>query len=199
MTDVRDEIVLPLRSHPQPQPHLADGGDCAACCIAGLCGIRPEQVYTKLLDGKIESPSRPETLAILRNAEEKGLIQRINDDVPTWHIPHYYMAFGPSGYLNHPEWFRYMRMAFEAGYYGLASVVFDKTGSEGKIPPETDHVVLLCGTRIHAIPHPTLPSSHLKEEILVSCSAKSSPNEEWVGVKEFLAERGGYNVILVKP
>jgi len=108
--------------------------------------------------------------------------------------------FGPSGYLCVSEWFGYMQMAMEAGHYGIASVVYDKTGAAGKIPPETDHVVLLCGIRERLEPHPTVEGAGVYvREILVSCSAKSSPDEEWVEVREFLTERGGYNVILVKP
>jgi hypothetical protein len=199
MTDVRDEIILPLRTHPQPQPSIVSGGDCAACCFAGLCGIRPDKVYERIFEGEAEAPSRVETEGFLHTARQLGLIRRFVTDVPTWPVPDYYMAFGPSGYVNFDKWFNYLWMAMEGGYYGLASVVFDKTGPEGKIPPDTDHVVLLCGAREVEVPHPTLPSSRIVSEVLVSCSAKSSPKEEWVPVREFLSQRGGYNVILVKP
>lgn len=199
MTEVQDQIVLPLRSHPQPQPHLAEGGDCAACCIAGICGIRPHQVYENLMNGEVSSPSRPDMEPILRTAQMHGLIRRFNTDVPRWPVPDYYMAFGESGYICANEWFRYLWMAFEGGYYGLASVVYDKTGSQGKIPPDTDHMVLLCGAREASVPHPTMSASRIEYQLLVSCSAKSTPKEEWVEAREFLAQRGGYNVILVKP
>ena len=199
MTKIREEINLPLRVHPQPQPHLSPGGDCAACCIAGLCGIRPEQVYSRLMDGRVEPPSYPEYRQILEQALQLGLIRRYNTDVPFWTVPHYYMAFGPCGYISHPEWFRYLWMAFEAGYYGLASVSFNKEGSRGQVPPRTDHIVLLCGARQLEIPHPTLPGARIEDQVLVSCSAKSSPKEEWVPAQDFLSQRGGYNVILVKP
>ena len=199
MTTIRDSVVLPLRVRPQPQPHLAEGGDCAACVLGGLLGLEVPEVYDQILDGKLEATSRPEWEEMLQNAEQEGTVSRVILDVPFWNFPTYYGAFGPSGYLNFPEWFRYVRMALEAGYYGVASVVYDKTGASGEIPPATDHVILICGAREVEVPHPTLPSSTIQNEVLISCSAKSSPDEEWVNTKQFLVERGGYNIMLVKP
>lgn len=195
--NVRDKVVLERRTRRQPQPHVREGGDCAACMLAGLMEMDIDEVYEHVLVGETGT-SRVEMQKVLEMADLSGQL-RVITDIPQWSVPSYYMAFGPSGYVSHPEWFRYVRMALEAGYYGICSVCFDQRGSGGQIPPETDHVVLVCGARTVEVPHPTLKASRLDNEILVSCSAKSSPDDEWVEVREFLLKRGGYNVILAKP
>lgn len=195
---VTSETILPRRAKPQPQPHIESGGDCGACVLSGLTGLSIEDTYDLLL--KEGSPSRFEMIEALNFAQSEGLVDRIIEGVPLWSTRDVYLAFGASGYLNAREWFQYLRMAAEAGYYGIASVVFDKTGAEGKIPPETDHVVLLCGARERLVPHETMKGAGCYDlEVLVSCSAKSSPDEEWVEVTSFLTNRGGYNATLVRP
>ena len=195
---VTEENVLPRRVVPQPQPALNTGGDCGICVFAGITGLSLKDVYSRFFPSG--APSRNEMLTALQAARREDLIARVIDDVPIWNLADYYMAFGAGGYLYTLEWFQYIRMAVEAGYYGIASVVFAKTGAEGAIPPPTDHVVLLCGARERFVPHATIEGAGRYDcEVLVSCSAKSSPVEEWVEVKTFLTERGGYNAILVRP
>lgn len=195
---VVEETVLPRRVVPQPQPHVSVGGDCAACVVGGLLDLTVLEVHERLCDGDPTAPSRPETLRVLHRAHAEGLLSRLVTVTPVWPTPDYYMAFGPSGYLHSLEWFGYARMAMEAGYYGVASVVFDQTGSQGKCPPETDHLVLLCGVR--EIPRSVGEGAvRIDQEVLVSCSARSSPDEEWVEVREFLTRRGGYNAFWARP
>ena len=159
-----------------------------------------QEAYDKLYGDDKSAPSRPEMIGILHGAQRDGLVSRLVTDVPRWFVEDIYMAFGSSGYINNLEWFAYVRMALEAGYYGITSVVYDQTGPKGEVPPATDHVVLICGARTISIPHETMEgASSLHDQILVSCSAKSTKDEEWVKVREFLSKRGGYHIILVKP
>ena len=37
------------------------------------------------------------------------------------------------------------------------------------------------------------------QQVLVSCSARSTPDEEWVDAREFLRERGGFSTIYARP
>ncbi len=99
---------------------------------------------------------------------------------PSWEVPH--------------EWFGYVTMAIDAGYYGLCSVSYDKKGPL----VETDHIVLICGVREVGVPHPTLKSTRIDPQLLVSCSSKH-PEGKWEGVEEFLTTRGGYNILLARP
>lgn len=195
---VNYEVVLPLRVVPQPQPHLNPGGDCSACVIAGLLGLSVEEVYVKLGDGAPTGLTYYCRKRILERAQKMGIVDRLVFAVPLWpsamggHLP-----FGPSGHLAAREWFDYVRMAIDAGYYGIASVQFEKTGASFNVPPETNHAVLLCGVRERAVP--VALGHRIDSEVLVSCSSKSSPDLEWVEVQEFLAQRGGYNIQLVRP
>jgi hypothetical protein len=198
---VREEVVLPRRVVPQPQPFVVPGGDCGACVLAGILETSVTRVYEDIYRGRKEALSRPELENVLREIERKGLLDRLVIDVPLW-PPSWRMslAFGHAGHLSFPEWFAYVRMAMDAGYYGIASVIFDRSGVGTKVPPNTDHVVLICGARTVEVPLDHMPGvSRFDEEVLVSCSARSSPNEEWVEVRDFLATRGGYNLILVRP
>jgi hypothetical protein len=134
----------------------------------------------------------------LTHALWEGLLDRLVSDIPTWSVWDPQKTWGLASWGMFPEWFRYVRMGLDAGYYGLASVRFDQKGPGG----ETDHIVLICGAREKSIPieegGKTL-GYRIDQEILVSCSSTSSPPEEWIETKKFLLERGGFNIILVRP
>jgi hypothetical protein len=193
------EVVLPLRVVPQPQPSLNPGGDCSACVIAGILGLRVEDVYEDLGRGAPRGLTYYCRRELLERAKSRGLIDRLVLAVPLWpNSMDGYLAFGHQGHLFCTEWFDYMRMALDAGYYGIASVQFEKTGAGTAMPPETNHAVLICGVRERRVPL-SQGACRTDNEVLVSCSSKSSPDLEWVEVQEFLAQRGGYNVQLVRP
>lgn len=195
--DVTEQVVLLRRALKQPQPHISPGGDCAACVVGGLLDMTVQEIYSTFQGGDAEAPSRPETVKTLHHARMEGFLDRLITDTPVWSTPDYYMAFGPAAYLHNLEWFAYVRMAMDGGYYGVANVNFDQTGNGGKCPPTTDHLVLLCGARTVRIPQNK--GARLEDQVLVSCSAKSSPDEEWVEVRDFLLNRGGYNTLWARP
>lgn len=196
--DIEQLVVLPRRVVHQPTPELHPGGDCGACVLAGLTDLPLEEVYAKL-DPKHSSPTsfwRGSMIAAVHIAKwDLKRITKYIEEVPYW-PPHEGMrAFGDSGWMQSSEWFSYVTMAFEAGYYAIASVVIKKTGP---FSGGTDHWVLLCGSRLRWGPWENGGrTGHY--EVLVSCSARSTPDEEWVGVGDFLRERGGFDVILVRP
>lgn len=197
---IREEVVLPRRVVPQPDPAFVKGGDCGACVLAGLLDISVQRVYDEIYGGHRDALSRPEYEQVLRRIEYGGWLDRTITDVPIWVQRRMNLPFGNVGHLSFPEWFSYVRMAVDAGYYGIASVVYGRTGVGTQVPPATDHVVLICGVRTVDVPLERMPgTTRLDQEVLVSCSAKATPPEEWVEVKEFLATRGGYNVMLVRP
>jgi hypothetical protein len=166
--------------------------------IAGLLRKTVSEVYAEIYEGNPQAPSRPDTVRALHRAKSLHLIHRLVETTPIWPTSEDYLAFGPAGYLHNLEWFAYATMAMEAGYYGIASVVFGKTGSRGTCPPATDHLVLLCGVREVSVE--VREGVHrIDQQVLVSCSAKSSPDEEWVEVRDFLTNRGGYNAMWAQP
>jgi len=202
MPDIKvlDEVVLAWRALPQPEPFVVEGGDCGACALAGVLGVGVEVVYDRLCAGRREALSRLELESAADEARRQGLLDRVVADVPFWPSRKSYLAFGHPGHLSFPEWWAYVRMALDGGCYGLCSVDFDRRGARHDIPPETDHVVVLCGAREVCVPHPTMAgASRIDRQVLVSCSARSTPDEEWVEVRDFLSTRGGYNVLLVRP
>lgn len=184
------ELVLPLRVRPQPVPHLNAGGDCGPCVLAGLLGWSVPDVYARLREEKVGEIGYHDMLRLLRAHPE--LFDRLVEPPMGWSVYEVWRAWGQAAHFQASDWFRYVRMGMEAGYYGIANVAFRKDGPNG---PGADHWVLLCGTRER---RPAAgESGRIWQEVLVSCSAKSSPDEEWVDAHDFLRERGGFNLFLV--
>ncbi len=182
------EILLPRRSLPQPHPFIRHNGDCGACALGGMLGLSgPEEAYALLPDSQAFGP--PEIRRALANAERSGLVDRIVDDVPMWPLSAMHatnMPWGlPGWWCQSGAWFRHVRVAIDAGYYGLAPVSFAAGGARSHI----DHIVLICGAR---------EAERGRGEIAVSCSARGGA-VEWVGAHEFLRDRGGFNVLLARP
>ena len=191
------ETTLPRRSLSQPHPYLVEGGDCGACALGGLIGLpSPADVYA--LFGETRSLQWTEQRQVLCNASSRGLVDRLVDGTPLWPhaAPQFDLAWGlPGWWCQSGEWFRYVRMAMDAGYYGVATVAWDGGGPRSPV----NHAVLLCGARERQELHPSVPgASSLKTEILVSCSARGG-DAQWVGAHEFLRDSGGFNVLLARP
>jgi hypothetical protein len=181
------EVVLPRRVLPQPVPFINQGGDCSACVLGGLLGLPSVEATYEQYGRELSNWWGFRTA--LWTASTRGHVDRILDDPPIW-LPHTpaFQTFGLPGHMNNLAWFNYVRMGLEAGYYGCAGVSFHKSGPLGD---GADHKILIVGARELREPS--------RQEILVSCSARSTPDEEWVEVRDFLRHRGGHNVVLVRP
>ena len=191
---IRHEVTLPRRVVPQPQPHILAGGDCGACVLGGIVRQPLDAVYRNFQpDEKVPTSF---SWYSMRSALHLGLAEHFFDRIivepPTWQAPHESQAqWGSPSWTQTLGWFAYVRMALDAGYYGLAQVNHAKKG-----PWEpTDHWVMLCGVR-EIWPE---TSGAIHQEVLVSCSSKSTPDEEWVRVGDFLKERGGFNCLFARP
>lgn len=189
----RIEIVLPRRVLPQPVPFVVDGGDCAACVLGSICGMSVREIYSEFANAI--GGDRPHGLGfedirnVLHEAMARGIIDRFVVFQPMWFIPDGRCSFGVPGWNLKLQWFEYLLMAMDAGYYGLANVVFDKKG-----PFATpDHFVMIVGARMF------VEDNAFKMQILVSCSSTKTPDVEWVNVDDFLKQRGGFNIIYARP
>lgn len=186
------ETVLPRRVRPQPSPALVPGGDCGACVLGGALDLDVARVYADI-KGKVESVSFWEMQRMLRVAAMNGLADRIIEEPAEWRsvsgLAH--AAFGRPAYFESLSWFNYVRMAVDAGYYGLAMVNHARQGVESH---GTDHWVLICGARCAEL----RSGDTITGDVLVSCSARGG-SEEWVEARDFLKNRGGYNLLLVRP
>lgn len=188
-----DQVVLPRRVHQQPVPHLNSAGDCGPCVLAGLLGLGVNEVYTRFFY-KVASISRDEMRRALWEAYRDNLLDRVADDPPLlWDVYDVHRTFGHPAHLQGGGWFAWVRMALDAGYYGLAEVDHRRGGPAGQ---GKDHWVLICGAR--EVPPPP-PGGAVAQDVLVSCSSKSTPDEEWVDAREFLMHRGGFNLFLARP
>lgn len=188
------ELVLPRRAHKQPRPLLNAGGDCASCAIGGVVGLSVEEVHTMIETTDNCSRSRLGWTILCREFERRGLIHEYIDDIPVWFpiwavsLPH-----GLTSEHMRNEWWRYVRMAIRAGYYGLASVTYS-----GDVYTDTDHMVVICGVRERWEIHPVVEGAHSQvNEVLISCSA-SCPEGRWVCVDSFL-RTGGHDAIFILP
>ncbi len=165
-------------------------GDCAGCCFAGLTGWPIERVYAEIYDRQ-DAPSNPFIRRYLHAALAAGALDRLADETPIWMAEESQMWWGMPARTMALGWWQRVRMAIDAGYYGLAEVCFAKTADA-----PTDHVVLICGAR--EIYPPAGECGAIREEILVSCSA-THPEGRWVSVRDFLREWGGFNLFLARP
>lgn len=184
-----DEVVLPRRAVPQPRPAVCAGGDCGACCLGGLLGLPIPAVYHRL-----RKDAEAFTFHDMRQAlwSAGGMLDRIVEETPIWVPCRWPRApWGIPGPDLVPHWFGYLRMAVDAGYYGLAEVHH----AGGGYPEETDHWVLLCGAR-EVEPPPG--GGAILQQVLVSCPA-SSPEGRWVDAGDLLLKHGAYSALLARP
>lgn len=195
--------VLPRRVVPQPLPEVHPGGDCGACVLGGLMGLDVAEVYRRY--GEHDEDGAPRAFSYLTmeralwKAEQEGRLDRLITDVPLWpDRSARLLPWGLPGWCQNLAWFRYVRMAIDAGYYGIANVVHAKSGPLG-VP---DHWVLLVGARVRTERRTTDAGTDYwtsEHEVLVSCSSTTTSDEEWVVERDFLRERGGFNLLLARP
>ncbi|MHC4864673.1 MAG: hypothetical protein ACYTEX_11340 [Planctomycetota bacterium] len=196
------EVVLPRRALPQPKPAIVDGGDCGPCVFAGLVGLpRVAEAYEHYSprDPIHESWHHNEMVRAVQTAMADDLIDRIVTGVPIWMPPPIRMSFGAPAHEQSLEWFEYIRMGLDAGYYGLTPIDYDGR-SGGKGGP--DHWVMICGARTLAeklVLSGGAKATCFHNQILVSNSAPSHPAEEWVDPFKWLRDHGGFAVILTRP
>lgn len=190
------EYILPRRAMKQPKPNVNPEGDCGPCVLCGVFDIpNVKDVYTLYNKEKIEAFSHVGFKALLYHLKTDGMISHIIDDVPYWHVWQGHQIFGSPAWNQNLQWFNYICMAIQAGYYGMASISMDGKGAYA----EPDHFVLICGAREVSIPHGTMEGCFsIRPEILVSCPARHVEGV-WFPVLDFLKNQGGFNAYLVKP
>ena len=193
------EIILPRRSPRQPNPKVYAGGDCGACVLSGLTGLSVADVYAKAQDGGKVSPfSWPEMIQALHGLLSEGYFKHVITSCPNWITEVYRAPFGFEAAQMNLEWFDYVRLAIEAGYYAICEVCVDGNRAGRRPVLETNHWVLLCGVRVRREPNKAVAGAfNILPEVLVSDSAKSQPPERWVGSQDFLRRHGGFTPLLV--
>lgn len=205
------EYKLSRRVVQQPLPQINDGGDCGACVLAGVLDIKGadssviiSKIYVTYCESKAQSIGPSQMLTILYDAQARNIIEDFIHDVPIWQRPNSVSQFGSPGWAMASQWYKYIKMAIRAGYYGMAMITSRGKGNSG----ELDHWVLICGFRQREIPNPHTKNSKdpkmrtsttITREILISNSSIHAKNERWIDVRIFLKNYGGYNAMLVLP
>jgi hypothetical protein len=179
------ELVLRRRARTQPAPEITKGGDCGACALGGALGLEVADVYARF--GSKGITNRGEMARCLRCASSHGLADRVIDTPAEWPSNRWMASFGWPAVHEYLCWFNQVRMAIDAGYYGLAMVDFDAKGG-----PDTNHWVLVCGARTKG----AISGETLTGDVLISCSPRGA---RWVETREFLRTMGGYDVLFVRP
>lgn len=159
--------------------------------------MKLEDVYDHFR-GAREPFSHREMRQALWDARRDNRLDRIQTDhYITWTSGYsLYNEWGTPGWSMANGWFEHLTMAFDAGYYAIACVDIDKKGPRGG---GTNHWCMLVGTRMRWEPFQDGKGSVGHREVLVSCSSRRTPAEEWVQDTDFLYERGGFNVMLARP
>jgi hypothetical protein len=190
------DVVLPRRVVPQPTPELVSGGDCGACVLGGLFGIQVADVYDQLCYKERKPISSQAMRYALHAADAQGFADRVITDPARWprDAEGYVDEFGHLAGMDCLKWWTYLRLGFDAGYYGVTEVDMDKRGPYGG---GTNHWIMLVGARY--IYTPKEGGGSIDHHVLVSCSSSKTPDEEWVDVGDFLRMRGGYNLLLARP
>lgn len=188
MIGTAGEIVLPRRANPQPHPEIHKGGDCGACSLSGALGISVAEVYKRFSSDGITNSH--EMARCLRCTISEGLADRMIDRHAEWPYNRHWRSFGSPAWQESLSWFNHVRMAIDAGYYGLAMVDF--SGSGGIDGLDVNHWVLICGARTEG----SVAGKIITGDILTSCSVRG---EQWHDTREFLKKWGGYDVLFVRP
>ena len=191
---------------PNPDPPLNDGGDCGPCVLAGLCGVSVQEAYQELLE--FEEP-RAATWSQMskaaRRASRQGFLSDCITKVPLWPPKRPdTLTWGLDAALQSSHWNNYIKMALQGGYAGIAHVDMHREGG-----PLTNHWLAIvgwrhseetdwCGKGPDEGGDVRKVTSHTSE-LLLSCSARQTNDEEWIEVSDFLETMGGFNVILAKP
>ena len=191
----RNSVLLKKRVIPQPLQALNTAGDCGACVLGSLFNLSIKEVYERFNNGEPKGFTIVDLRNILLDTNNRKYFERAVTDVPYWQVKNTDQAFGNPSWNQSQEWFNYIRMGLDGGYYPIPLVHYKKGGCFSIV----DHVVMICGCREKMEPLPRLNTHIIKPQILVSCPATTSLDEEWVDVKDFLKERGGFNCLLVRP
>lgn len=205
MMELRD-VVLPRRAVPQPHPTVCPGGDCGACCIAGVLGISVAEAYD-LQDKDCRASTAKDvpvpfswySMIHALKCYETGypLHDGVLDSAPLWpwEISGAQTTMGLTSWVQGSAWWNYVRMGLCGGFYGVCHMDI-----EGKGPLSShNHWVVICGARIVRVPIESVPgAARLDSQILVSCSARY-PDGQWRDTFEFLEKYGGFNIVMVRP
>lgn len=199
------KVILPRRSLPQPSPAVYPGGDCGACVIAGVLGISIEKAYA--LQDRDERPEghkdepRPFSWTRMGHAlhcwGHDKLTDGVLDQTPIWPWEAWRnnMPWGLVSWQQNMAWWNYVRMGLLGGFYGVVQMDLDGRGPGS----DHNHWQLICGARLNFVPDPKKDGTgRYDQDILISCSARH-PEGKWYDSRLFLRERGGFNVIMVRP
>lgn len=156
--------------------------------LGGLLGMTPAEVY-------IHFEFDPTKQDISFDRMRQALYDARKFDRKVTHFPEWPQSvemmrtYGNPSWNQAMAWYEYVRMGLDAGYYGIAQVDHSK---KGRAP---DHWVLIVGA------HEIYPeeAGAIREQVFVSCSSRSTPDEEWVDIRDFLRDRGGFNLYLARP
>lgn len=179
------EIILPRRARQQPRPEINVGGDCGACSLGGALNLDVPAVYSRFTTGGITNHG--EMGRCIRCASSYGLADRIIDTPAEWPSNRYMRSFGSPSVHEYLCWFNHIRLAIDAGYYGVTMVDYDAKGG-----PDTNHWVLIAGARTKG----AVTNEVLTGEVFISCSVSG---ERWIEAREFLRTMGGYDALFVRP
>lgn len=179
------ELVLPRRARRQPSPWICKGGDCGACALGGALDLDVADLYSRFSSEGITN--RGEMGRCIRCASSYGFADRIIDTPAEWPACRYMHSFGSPAVHEGLCWFNHVRMAIDAGYYGVAMVDFEQKGG-----PETNHWVLIAGARTKG----SVVGEVLTGDVLITCSVTG---ERWIEAREFLRTMGGYDALFVRP
>lgn len=190
------EVILPRSALPQPKPNIVLHGDCGACVLGGLANITHMVAY--LTAHAVPCAFSFDDMAqALASLQDERLLDRVVEDSPCWIQPLHqaHCGFGFTSLSQAPMWYDYVRLALDAGYYGLCTISYDPVATK---PSDTyfstNHWVLIKGCRFRWVPMDL--GRRGVEEILVSCSNKG---DYWIAVREFARLHGGMNILLARP
>lgn len=197
MVELKYQYKLERMVPRNPSPSIVPGGDCGACVLAGLLGSsNPRDGY--LFDRKnapaaYEHFSMKETLTGLYYQKE-ALIHIVMEP-PVWLPGHSFELWkGLPAISMSLEWFAYITMAIQAGYYGIASVSHNGEGRH------SDHFIMIAGVKneVHYDDESRTCGVH-KNFLLIRDSSLAHEPEYWLEVGTYLEYYGGFNTFLAKP
>ena len=212
MTDFDYEVINNITPIKQPKPRINEGGDCGACCIAGIIGYTAEQLpklYKNILKPYYGGTPREvgsvnwadlldKTSKFMHNKlqiTEPVVIDNINfNDVEKHNIYHNPYYSTPWNLIK--PYIHKLRTYLEAGYIAMTTIKYDGTANPLDFKG-TDHWVIINGVKKETT-KVKLDSGYrydVEFKVKIGCSVKG---QYWINAEKLIKNHGGFNLAFIR-
>lgn len=208
-------ITINVNPIKQPKSSINKGGDCGACCLAGILGWNESQLYElyKLIllpyrgghpreIGDVNWWDLKSDKLHYNLHDEMRVIEPIIFDPINLHILSDNDKFSSPLYTVpwrlEPYWMQKIKIYLEAGYVGMTEIKLEGNLDNIHTYGEVNHWVLINGAKQEIEIEEFEDGgtiTHIKKYVRVGCSVKGN---YWIETDNFLKKYGGFNVAFIR-